>query len=108
MHYSSWGTGTGGLFGGGTQSLISNSNALIKEVQSYLERVQNLPDTDRATLESGIASLRSYVDEASQNTGSGSLQSYYERLKYNYGVISSVYPPPTSTQSGSGGLFGGE
>ncbi len=109
VHYSSWGTGTGGgLFGGGTQSLISNSNALIKEVQSYLERVQNLPDTDRATLESGIASLRSYVDEASQNTGSGSLQSYYERLKYNYGVISSVYPPPTSTQSGSGGLFGGE
>ncbi len=65
-----------------------------------------MPDTDRATLESGIEQLESYL---ASSGGHGFIQSYYDRLKYNYSVISSDYPPPANVTVGgnTGSMSGG-
>ena len=101
VHYSSW--SGGGLFGGYAETDAKN---LIATVRDYLAKVQNLPDTDRATLESGIEQLESYL---ASSGGHGFIQSYYDRLKYNYSVISSDYPPPANVTVGgnSGSISGG-
>lgn len=84
---SSWG---GSVFGNDSEDDAQN---LIATVRDYLAKVQNLPDTDRATLESCIEQLE---NNFISNGGHGFIQSYYEKLQYNYGVISSEYPPPAS------------
>ena len=101
VHYSSW--SGGGLFGGYAETDAKN---LIATVRDYLAKVQNLPDTDRATLESGIEQLESYL---ASSGGHGFIQSYYDRLKYNYSVSSSDYPPPANVTVGgnTGSMSGG-
>ena len=50
--------------------------------------------------------LESYL---ASSGGHGFIQSYYDRLKYNYSVISSDYPPPANVTVGgnTGSMSGG-
>ena len=75
------------------QTLISKANSLISEVTKYLESVQTLPATDRANLESLIASLKAAV--AVQN--STNIRTAHNQLKTSYEYLSSLYPLPIST-----------
>ncbi|MBR5713759.1 MAG: hypothetical protein IKX58_03075, partial [Clostridia bacterium] len=75
------------------QTLISKANNLISEVTKYLESVQTLPATDRANLESLIASLKAAV--AVQN--STNIRTAHNQLKTSYEYLSSLYPLPVST-----------
>lgn len=96
VHSSSWNGGS--LFDNSTTN-DDDVEKLIFTVRDYLARVQNLPDSDRATLESGISTLENYL---ASSGGNGFVQSYYDRLKYNYDVISSTYPPPAQVTIGGG------
>lgn len=101
VHSSSWNSGS--LFGNTTTD--EDAQVLIVTVRDYLARVQNLPDSDRATLESGISTLENYL---ASSGGNGFVQSYYDRLNYNYEVISSTYPPPAQVTIGGGTTEGSE
>lgn len=92
VHSPAWG-GSGGLLGGA--EVFDNANTLIAEVRAYLDAAQNLSDTDRATLENGIASLQMYVTAAD----SANAQIYYERLNYNYTVIHAANPPAATPEN---------
>ncbi|MBQ9832704.1 MAG: PBP1A family penicillin-binding protein [Clostridia bacterium] len=68
---------------------ITDANNLVLEVRTYLNSVQGLPDTERATLENGLASLMEYISMASY----ADIVSATSALRYNYTVISQLYPP---------------
>ncbi len=88
--HTPFGGSSGGLSSlGGYDTLTANAESLINEVTVYLNAAQNISDTDRSTLESGVDWLRYYLD--GRNTTF--IQSYYERLKYNYEVIYAAHPP---------------
>ena len=70
--------------------LVSQAQTLRSQVMGYLAVVQNLPDTDRATLSTGIESLETAIASGSFEM----IQQYYDYLNYNYSVISEAYPPP--------------
>lgn len=98
--------GSSTLGGWSNNDLITQANALITTVREYLAAAQNLSDTDRNTLETGISMLQQFI--AANN--STMIQSYYERLQYNYTAISTANPPaataePTSAQSPDDAAF---
>ena len=66
------------------------ANRLIATVENYLDKVENLPRTDRQTLEFGISWLR-YAIELQDV---GKVNTYTEQLRHNYEVISGKYPLP--------------
>ena len=68
---------------------ISEANALIRTVETYLNAVQTISSTDRNTLATGINSLRLRVNGRDLD---GILQ-YTSTLEYNYAVISAANPP---------------
>ncbi|HWQ57598.1 MAG TPA: transglycosylase domain-containing protein [Clostridia bacterium] len=102
VHNPVWSGGTGL---GGTGDVMGAATALIDEVNVYLASAQNLSDTDRGTLETGISMLRQFMDANNYSM----TQTYYERLKYNYEAILAANPPaatpepvPSPTPGGGG------
>lgn len=92
VHYSSW---NGNSLFGNSSNDDADAQMLIATVRDYLARVQNLPDTERTTLLSGITALENNI-----KASAGFMQSHYEGLKYNYDIISSTYPPPADVSIG--------
>ncbi|MBQ2661364.1 MAG: transglycosylase domain-containing protein [Clostridia bacterium] len=76
-------------FGQEYTEALAEANNLVIEVRTYLNNVQGLPDTERAVLENGVASLVEYISMASY----ADIVSSTSALKYNYTVISLLYPP---------------
>ncbi|MCE5236476.1 MAG: PBP1A family penicillin-binding protein [Eubacteriales bacterium] len=74
------------------ESLIAQAERLQNEVFGYLAVVQNLPDTDRATLTSYLEELQSAVYAQTYDA----IRQSYDYLSYNYLVISAAYPPPVT------------
>lgn len=77
------------------EALKSRGRNLILEVTGYLNTVQTLPDTDRATLVSLISELQAAI--ASDNADS--IRTAIDRLKTSYEYLSSMYQPPVSTDT---------
>lgn len=73
------------------EELLERAGALIANVQSYLDTVQTLSDTDRALLESGIANLQAAIAYADVMR----IQRCMQELMYNYNILSSAHPPVT-------------
>lgn len=85
IHSPSW--GGGGLLG--DEDVFKRAEALIAEVLGYLNAAQNLSDTDRHTLMTGISMLEQFIDAHNASM----TETYYERLKYNFTVILAANPP---------------
>jgi hypothetical protein len=92
LHSPSWGGGNSLNGMGG--DVFEQAKELIAQVQKYLADAQNLSDTDRNTLETGIAMLQQFIDAGNETM----VQSYYERLQYNYAAISAANPPAATAE----------
>lgn len=68
---------------------LEDANNVVMEVRTYLNNVQGLPDTERAVLDNGVASLVEYIEMASY----ADIISATSSLRYNFTVISQLYPP---------------
>ena len=76
--------------GDGLSQAVIAANELITDVQTYLNTVVALPETERSTLENGISLLRTALD----NSDLDEIRNYTSSLEYNYGIIKGNYPPP--------------
>lgn len=68
---------------------ISNAQALVSEINAYINSVQNLPETHLNTLKSGVQSLQYYVSFKNATT----IERNTEQLRYNFETIKAEYPP---------------
>ncbi|MBR5291951.1 MAG: transglycosylase domain-containing protein [Clostridia bacterium] len=87
LHTPSWYNSYG--VGGELQSAVNGANNLINKINSYLNSVQNIPDSYRDTLIQGVEDLRAYI--------ATSLSEYILRatsqLQYTFDAIYEEYPP---------------
>lgn len=76
-------------------SLISSARSKISQVKSYLNNVQTLPDTDRATLNSLITTL----EEAISAKDRDAIKTGLDQLKTSYEYLLSMYPLPIASET---------